>query len=200
MKKFSKKGVLLFAGAIAACAFVLPGVASAATFGPAGTHHTLSSPNFGFTSNFLGAGVTSSCTSSSLTSDVANGNLEITSGSFGGLCTYTSAATGTCTLTWRPTRFPWTVTAPTTSNVQIHGIHIDLRFEQPRGLNTCTNVNGQDLTFTGTLTGGRWTGNAAHSLDFSDSEGLVSHSALGVNNPLTVRGFFTDTQETLAVN
>ena len=71
MKKFSKKGVLLFAGAMAVCAFVLPAVASAATWGPAPSHHVLDSPNFGFTSAGGAGAITSSCTSSSFTANVA---------------------------------------------------------------------------------------------------------------------------------
>jgi hypothetical protein len=59
---------------------------------------------------------------------------------------------------------------------------------------------GGDLTLTGTLTGGRWTGNASHSFDLVDAEGLVSHSALGNGQAITTRGLFTDTQNTLVVN
>jgi len=203
MKKFSKKGVLLFAGAMAICAFVLPSVASAASWGVIGTNHTLTSPDIGFTSVILGQGVTSSCTSSSFAASVPNATaLEITTGSFGGLCTATGASVGTCTVTTRSTRFPWTVAAPTTSNVQINNIHIDLRFEHPRGLTSCANVNGADLTITGNLTGGQWTGNGSgqHSIVLANEEGLVSHSALGANNPLTARGTFTDSAHTLTLN
>ena len=41
MKKFSKKGVLLFAGAMAVCAFAMPSMASASSWGVVGSHHTL---------------------------------------------------------------------------------------------------------------------------------------------------------------
>jgi hypothetical protein len=62
---------------------------------------------------------------------------------------------------------------------------------------------GEKATITGTLSSGRWTGNGAgqHSLDFSDAEGLVEHVAdLGSNNnPITVRGLLTDTQQSLIV-
>ena len=193
MNKFSKKGVRLFAGALAVCAFVLPSLASASSWGPiGGADHVLDSPNFGYTSVFLGAPVTSSCTSSSFTAVVLSGaDMQIRAGSFGGLCTASSAAIGTCTWTLTPTRFPWTATAVTTSNIQIHGVHIDVRFEQPRGLNTCVNVNGADLTYTGTITNIRYLGPGR--LDLQGAHGLVSHSALGNNNPLTVIGQLSDT-------
>ena len=197
MNKFSSKSVLLFAGAMTVCAFVLPQVASASSWGPiGGADHVLDSANFGFSSsNFAGAPVTSRCTSSSFTAVVLSGaDVQIRAGSFGGLCTFSGASVGTCTLTWTPTRFPWTATAVTTSNIQIHGVHIDLRFEQPPGLNTCVNVNGANLTLTGTITNVRYLGPGR--LDLDGAHGLVSHSALGNNNPLTLIGQLSDTNAT----
>jgi hypothetical protein len=200
MKKLSKKGVLLFAGAMALCAFVLPSVASAASWGVVGTHHTLDTPNIGFTSPLAG-GTTSSCTRSSLTTRVASAqNLEITSGSFGGLCTFETVSAGRCTLTAVPTRFPWTATATTTTNLQIHGFHIDARLDHIPGAGASCGLNGAEFTVTGTLTGGIWTGNASHTMDFSNAEGLVLHSVLGNNQPTTTRGFISDTQNSLVVN
>jgi hypothetical protein len=203
MKKFSKKGVLLFAGAMALCAFMMPSMASASSWGVVGTHHVLDSPNIGFTSLSPSLGsITSSCTRSSFTSNVSSTqNLEITTGTFGGLCTAVGPGIGTCTATPVGTKFPWTATPVTTENIQLHGVHIDIFFENVPGLgNSCLNVAGQNLTITGTLTTGRWTGNASHSLDFSNSEGLVSHSALGNNQQITTRGLITDTQNSLVIN
>ena len=54
MKKLSKKGVLLFAGAMAVCAFAMPAMASASSWGVVGTHHTLTSSNLGFTTDASG--------------------------------------------------------------------------------------------------------------------------------------------------
>jgi hypothetical protein len=193
MKKFSKKGVLLFAGAMAVCAFVLPAAASASSWSPiGGADHVLDSPNAGFTSTLAGVGATSSCSSSSFTAVVLNaGDLQIRAGVFGGACTASGAFIGDCTVTTTPT-FPWTATAVTTSNIQIHGVHVDVTFEDmPARPGSCTMVNGAKLTITGTLTGGIYTGPGR--LDFNNAEGLVSHSALGNNNPLTFRGTFTDT-------
>jgi hypothetical protein len=192
MKKFSKKGVLLFAAAMALCAFVLPSVASAASWGPASSHHVLSSPNIGFTSTTAIGALTSSCTSSSFTADVAStANLEITTGTFGGLCTATGPNVGTCTATARATKFPWTATVPTTANIQLHGVHIDVFFNNAPGLGSSCALNNNSITITGTLSGGRWTGNTARALDFDNAEGLVSHSALGNGVPITTRGLIT---------
>ena len=194
MKMFSKKGVLLFAGAMAVCAFVLPSMASASSWGPIGNaDHVLDTPNIGFSSsNFAGAPATSSCTSSSFTAVVLSAaDVQIRAGAFGGLCTASGAAIGTCTATATPTRFPWTATAVTTSNIQIHGVHIDIRFEQPPGQNTCVNVVGADLTLTGTLTNARYLGPGR--LDLQNAHGLVSHSGLGPNNPVTALGQLSDT-------
>ena len=197
MKKLSKKGVLLFAGAMAVCAFVLPSMASASSWGPiGGAHHVLNTPNIGFTGVLLGAPTTSSCTQSSFTAVVLNAaDMQIRAGTFGGLCTASSAAIGTCTVTATPTRFPWTATATTTSNLQIHGIHIDIRFEQPRnGTNSCLNVNGADITLTGTLTNARYLGPGR--IDLANGHGLVTHSVLGNNNPVTALGQLSDASAT----
>jgi hypothetical protein len=204
MKKLSKKGVLLLAGVMALCAFVMPSMASAASWGVVGSEHTLDSPNLAFTNTTAIGALTSQCTRSSFTANVSSAqNLEITSASFGGLCTASGGAgVGDCTLTAVGTRFPWTATATTTANIQIHGVFIDLTFEDLPGQasTVCPNLRNQSLTLTGTLTGGRWTGNGAHrALDFSNAEGLVTHGALGNGLPITVRGFVTDTQNTLIV-
>jgi hypothetical protein len=208
MTKFSKAGVPLFAAAMALCAFMMPSMASASSWGVVGSHHTLDSPNLGYTSNTPVIGpVTSICTRSSFTTDVSSTrDLEITNATFGGLCTWTSSSIGTCTATPAGTRFPWTATAVTTDNIQIHGIRIDVLFENVPGLpaGSCAGFFvGETATITGTLTGGRWTGNGAgqHSLDFSNAAGLVEHLAdLGSsNNPIAVRGILTDTQQSLTV-
>jgi len=113
-------------------------------------------------------------------------------------CTAAGGAAGTdCTVTATGTNFPWTATARTTNDIQIHGVNIDITFEQPLGGGaTCGAAAGQRFQVTGTLTGGRWTGNATHEIDFPNSgAGLVSHSALGLNSPITPTG----TQQTLTV-
>ena len=65
MKKFSKKGVLLFVAAMALCAFAMPSAASAASWARS-VSTTLDSPNVGFTGTTpTGTTITSQCTSSS---------------------------------------------------------------------------------------------------------------------------------------
>jgi hypothetical protein len=205
MKKLSKKGVLLFAAAMALCAFAMPSMGSAASWGSlTNTDHTLHSPNIGFTSPSAAGDIASSCTSSSFTSNIASTqNLEITTGRFGGLCTATGPGIGTCTATATGTKFPWTATPVATNNIQLHGVHIDITFVNVPGLSPCANLLNQSITITGTLTGGRWTGNASGSraLDFSNAEGLVSHfAALATNNTqITTRGYITDAQNSLIV-
>jgi hypothetical protein len=204
MKKVFKKGALLFAGAMALCAFATPSMASAASWGMVGSHHTLDSPNFGYTQTSAFGQIIAQCTSSSFTTTVANTqNLEITSGRFGGKCTADLTSIGAiCTVTVVGTKFPWTATVPTTRSIQIHDVHIDVRFESAPADTSCgtAGISGADFTITGTLTGGIWTGNGSgqHAVDFSNAEGLVSHnSSLGNNVPVTVRGFLSDTMQTL---
>jgi hypothetical protein len=200
MKKLSKKAALLFAAAMALCAFTMPSIASALSWGPATSRHTLDSPNLGFTTTTAIGALSSQCSRSSFTSQVTSTQiLEITTGSFGG-CTWSGPNIGDCTATTVGTKFPWTATAVTTSNIQIHGVFIDVSFEQVPGQSNCQNIAGASLTFTGTLTGGNWTGNASHSLDLSNAPGLVSHGFLGNGAALAWRGLITDTANSLTVN
>jgi hypothetical protein len=200
MKQFSKKGVLLFVGAMAMGAFVLPSVASAASWGPVGTHHTLDSPNIGFTSTTAAGQITSQCTRSAFTTRVLSaGHMEITAASFGGVCTTSGTSLGDCTVTTVPTRLPWTATAVASNNIQIHGVVIDTTFAEVPGLpGRCTGFIGQ-FTLTGTISGGTWTGNSAHAMDFHNAHGLVMHSGLGNGVPVTSRSSITDTQGFLTV-
>jgi hypothetical protein len=105
MKKFSKRSVLLFAAAMALCAFAMPSMASGSSWGPVGSEHTLDSTDFGFTSDVTGA--TSMCDRTQFTVTVTStANIEIDSVAFTG-CTFTAEALGaTCTLTSRSLVFP----------------------------------------------------------------------------------------------
>jgi hypothetical protein len=204
MKKFSKKGVLLFAAAMALCAFV-PSMASAASWGVVGSEHTLDAASatspLGFRND--ANGVTSDCQRAQFTTNVASAAAaEITSASFTG-CTLTGPAAliGLCTATSTATNLPWTATAVTTSNIQIHGIDIDVSLENHPGGTGCA-VAGLQLRVTGTLTNARWNGNAAnqHEILLDGAHGLVSHSALGNGQQMTLTGTIRDTQQTLTVN
>jgi hypothetical protein len=91
------------------------------------------------------------------------------------------------------------VTGVTTSNIQIHGLVADVTYVQDRG--TLCLPAGASTTITGTLHGGQWTGNGAnqHEVVFSDDGGFVMHTPVGTV-PVTTRGTFRDTQQTLTLN
>jgi hypothetical protein len=97
------------------------------------------------------------------------------------------------------TGLPWTATAVATSNIQIHGVNIDLKYDQsPSG--TCPAFFvGLNQTLTGTLSGVTHD-NVGKEFILNNAEGVVSHSALGANQPLTFRGTIRDTQQTLTVD
>jgi hypothetical protein len=202
MKKFSKKSVLLFAGAMTVCAFAMPSIASAASWGVIGSEHTLHSANLGFTADVTPIGaIGSSCAESTFTIDVRNAAaLTITSATFRN-CTGFGGAVGDCTVTPVATNLPWTATGTTTSNIQINGVRIDVRFETKPGAaaGSCAFVHNQDILVTGTLNSGVWDP-AAHQVTYNQATGLVGHNAqLGNNVPLTVTGTIRDTQQTLTL-
>ncbi len=201
MKKFSKKGVLLFAAVMALCAFAMPSMASASSWGPlANPEHTLDG-NLGFISDTQG--IRSDCTRVQVTLDVVStAVIEITGTTFSS-CTASGGSIGSCTVTSTGTNFPWTATARTTSDIQIHGVDIDVFFEQTPGGSGCL-APGVPLKITGTLSSAIWTGNVTHQIDLpsgaAGATGLVSHSILGNNVAITPTGTLRDTQQTLTVN
>jgi hypothetical protein len=203
MKKFSKKGLLLFTGVMAVCAFALPAMSSAASWGVIGSEHTLHSPDVGFTSqNPVLGPITSSCAESTITVDVRSAAaLNVTSVAFR-RCTAFGPGIGTCTATSVATPSPnpgWAVTGVSTSNVQIDNVNVDVRFENPPGQTDCTNVNGASIVITGNLTGGAWNA-AQHEVVYTNAEGLVSHSAVtGNNTNVTIRATFRDTAQSLTL-
>jgi hypothetical protein len=194
MKKFSKKGILLFAGAMAVCAFVLPAAASAASWGVVGTHHTLNSPDIGFTSPASG-GIVSSCANSSFTGNVRTSqDLTITAAVFAN-CTATGAGIGSCTTTSVATGLPWTVDPSSSTTARLTGVRVDVRFETgPSGV--CA-ANGATTLLTGSILGA-WNA-AQHEITFTNAEGVVSHSG-GVATPVTVRGTVRDAAQTLTLS
>ena len=104
-------------------------------------------------------------------------------------------------MTVQGTRFPWTATPVTTSNIQIHGILIVAQLHQS-SLGTCPlQVTGFGYGLTGTLSGGAWTGNGAgqHEIILDNETGLISDSGLG-STPVTTRGTLRDTPQTLTVS
>ncbi len=197
MKKFSKKGALLFAGVMAVCAFAMPAMSSAASWSPLLSEHTLHSANLGFTATdpVLGP-ISSSCAQSTFTVDVRNAaQLNVTSTSFNN-CTGQGPAIGDCTVTASGTNTnTWTVTGVTTSNVTIDNIRIDVTFETKPGApaGTCANVDGASIILTGNLDDGAFN-NATHAVTYTNAEGLRAHGATGNGTVATVTGTIRDTQ------
>ena len=94
-----------------------------------------------------------------------------------------------------------TATAVTTSNLQIHGVNIDVFSENhPGGGTACGIFTGETFRLTGTLTGAKWLGSS--SIELAGATGLVSHypPIFGGTSTLTPTGTITDPQETLTVN
>jgi hypothetical protein len=194
MKKFSKKSVLLFAAAMAVCAFAMPSMASAVNWSPVNSEHTLDSANTGFASN----AITSVCSVSQFTSNVnASGSLlTITSALFRG-CTATGPLpVGVCTATSVPTGLPWTAT-PSTTDIQIHNINIDVRFENHPGSTAC-GISGATTSLTGTLSLGRFFNNT-HTVHLTSAPGLTSQSPQLGDAAAVGNGTIRDTQQTLIV-
>jgi hypothetical protein len=192
MRKFSRKGILLFAGVMALCAFAVPSMASAASWGTIGTLHTLTSTNLSFSAHTAIGVAGSSCADSRFIADVRSAaELTITSGTFNN-CAGTGVATG-CTVTATGTSFHWGGTGTTLSNVQISGVRVDIRFEtRPAGpLGSCALEN-QDVLLTGTLNSGSWIA-AGHEVVYTAATGLTSHSAALGSSVATVTGTIFDT-------
>jgi hypothetical protein len=197
MKTFSQRGVLLFGVMLAVCAFV-PSLASAASWFQVGTHHELFSPNLSFTATFPIIGQAGSqCNATELTGDVVSANtIEITGAVFKD-CMGTFGQSQ-CSATPTTNSFPWTVTATSTTNVQIHGLDVSVVFENTPGNPNACQTPGT-VRVTGTLTGGSWNP-ATNEVFLSDpqSDGLTAHLlGTGLSAPAFVTGTFRDTSGTL---
>lgn len=205
MRKLSKKSMLLVGGILTVCAFAMPSLASAASWSPIpNTTHVLASHNLAFTAGAGGAApVGSQCADSEFHAVVVNAAvMEITAVSFRN-CTGLAGTLGSgCTTTATATGLPWTATARTTTDIQIHNIDVDVQFEtRPGGpLGSCL-LHNNVARVTGTLTGGTFdpsTIAANRRVTFNHAHGLTSHSALGSQSAF-VTGTFRDTTNTLNV-
>jgi hypothetical protein len=196
MKKLSHKSVLLFGAMLAVCAFV-PSMASAASWSPLGSAHTLLGPGLAFTAHTspLGGPAGSSCATTTFGSNVASANtIEITSASF--VNCMGSGAASPCTATVVPTGLPWTATATSTTNVQIHGVQIDLVFENTPGAAACPAAGAKTL-LTGTLSNGSWSP-ATNTVNLAPSTGLSAHFlGTGITSSTTIAGTISDQAGTL---
>jgi hypothetical protein len=199
MKKLSRKGALLFGGVLVVCAFAVP-MASAASWAVIGTHHVLASHNLQFTAAGPPA-VGSICADSEFTTTIASAAVaEITAATFRNCTGLTGTAAAGCTTTAVATSLPWTATARLTTDIQIHGIRVDVTFENAPAPPACA-LAGVSTLLTGTLTSGSFDPSsvgANRRITFNHAPGLASHSAAG-SQPAFVTGTFRDTIGTLNV-
>jgi hypothetical protein len=198
MKKFSQKSVLLFGAMLVMCAFA-PSAASAGTWSPVGTTHQLFSPDLSFTTTVSGNQMGWTCNGAGLDADVASAStLVVTSARFNDCMAW--GFEGNCTVTPTGQNFPWTATATATTNVQIHGVNVNLAFENTPG-NPTTCAFPTSVALTGTLAGGSWN-SASNELFLQHDGGLTSHwSILGLgSNAVFLTGTFRDTTNTLRVS
>jgi hypothetical protein len=169
---------------------VMPSMASAVSWDPPNTRHTLTSTNLAFNVAAVGAGWL--CSQSTFEGDVGSAQIVITSAVFTG-CIGTGGADRCTNVTWTATGLPWTAT-PSTTNVQIHGVNVDIVYNGP----AACQFTGQRINLTGTLSSGVFS-NAAHDLNFAGGTGLIGHNAALGSNPVTVTGTITDDQRTLVI-
>ncbi len=195
--QMTKKSMLLLGAVMALCAFVLPSVASAASWSPVGTTDgRLDSANLGFSSAALNSG--SSCGAVSFSVTVHSAAVATITGASFASCFGDLGAAAGCTATAVGTNFPWRATAVATNNIQIHGVDIDVQFETIPGTNpTHCARNGVSLRLTGTVSGGVFTPGAAGStrrIDLGGATGLVAHvPGVGGGIPAVPRGSVTAT-------
>ena len=175
LKMVSKKSMLLLGAALALCAFVLPSVASAASWSPVGTTDgRLDSSNLGFSIPATGSGTVCSSSTFSVTVDTAAVS-TVTGVNFANCHGVLGGPVG-CTMTATATNLPWRVTAPDTTSIQIHGLDLDVSFETTPGtLNECSGI-GLQLRLTGTVTASFTPGAAGSRFaDFSGAAGMIAH-------------------------
>jgi hypothetical protein len=182
MKKLSTKGALLFASAIAVCAFALPAMASAATWhGPFPSTHLLDAPGTNNPNNRLSITRDAAPPSGGWVCGFAQFHLDILSPTDARVTNFvTNGCHGTglfinCTVTLKAGNLPWTVTNPSTHDIEIHDIDITEQYENtPGSASACAAP--VTITTTGTLRNGTWT-NPGHELEFNNAPGLITHPA-----------------------
>jgi hypothetical protein len=196
LRKLSKRVVLVVAGVLASAAFVGPSVSSAASWGVVGSTHVLGTPDLQIS---VGPPLSFGwqCKSNQLHSVVTSAAaLSVTAASFSG-CMGTASAVN-CTTTPTATGFPWTVTGLTTTNIQIHNIHVTVQFENTPG-NATACANPGFVTLTGTLASSSHTHWAGHEVTFVNATGPIAHTAAG-NLPVIINGTLFDTSGTLTLS
>lgn len=199
MKKKSKKRVSLLVSAMSVCAFMMPSMVSAASWhGPFPSTHILDSSNPSNRLSFSIAAINAgwSCEIWQLHVDIRSASDATITNALFRNCMGTGAAVD-CTITATATRLPWTVTNPTTTNVTIDGVHVDLLYENTPGHAACALPG--TVTLTGNLNGGIWS-NAGHELTFNAATGLTGHiDALAGSFPAALTGTLADTSGNLTM-
>lgn len=199
-KKVSKKSFMLFIGVLAVSAFAMPAMASAASWAPGniGTTHILDASSANPVSfNVAAVGAGSTCGISQFHVDIRSAfDATVTSAAFKS-CMGTGAAV-TCTVTETATRLPWTITNPTTTNITIDGIHIDILYENTPGAPGNCALPGT-ITLTGNLHNGAWS-QPSHEITWANAGSLVQHiDALAGSFPTVISGTIFDTAGTLTL-
>lgn len=195
-KMVSKKSALLLGAALALCAFVLPPVASAASWSPVGTTDgRLDSPNLGFSIPIVSYGWGCTASSFSVTVDTAAVS-TITGISFANCHSdlNSSNAIHGCTQTAAGTGFPWRMTAPSTTDISIN-VDMNFYFATTPGTPDGCLSTGLNLRLTGPLTASFTPGPAgSRRIDFGSPAGAFTAHFPGLFTvPTTVRGTATAT-------
>jgi hypothetical protein len=169
LKVVSRKSLLLLGVVLASCAFVVPSVASAASWFPVGTSlGRLDWNNFGFSMPAIAFGMTCAQSPFSLTVDSA-AVATITGANFVN-CHGDSGFGLGCTTTTTGT-FPWRVTVPDTTHVIVH-VDADVSFETTPGTPNECSVTGTQIRFTGAATAS-FTSGAAGTRTFDFGTGVA---------------------------
>lgn len=197
MKNLRQASVTLFGGVLVACAFMAPSMASAASWGPLGTTHPLTSTNLRFDAHVPNVGVGGVlCTNSRMDADVRESTrLTLTDITFG-TCHGTGVAAD-CTPNMRATNLSWSATGHSTTDVSIDGMQVDIHFtNRPGDPTSC--IAPTSVTLTGGLRGGTWNG-FSHQIEYLGATGLTAHIP-GVGTVVaTATGTLRDLNQTLTL-
>jgi len=181
MIKTMTKSLALAAAIAAMGAIAIPSMASAATWSPLDTVHTLTSPS-SITFNIQGVSSTStfSCSSgprfSAQVRTPASSLMDMTSTSTLS-CTGTTNSFAPCNVALAMNGLPlWNVDGTSTTNVKVNSVNIEATFTSKPG-QTC-GLAGGVWTITGQLAGGVWS-NLTRSLAFTNGTGLTFQGPTG---------------------
>jgi hypothetical protein len=200
LRKPSRRRLPAFAAALAMCALAIPSAASAASWGPIGTGHTLTTSTLEFTAHpASGATLGWSCAQADVFVTVQSSSVLTNTTTTLAKCTGTGTAVH-CIATSLATSPPWTVTGPTTSNVTFDNFHMDLMYVNKPGDPTGCTLSGMGIfTLTGVIAGGTWDA-AGHQITYTNATGLTATFPTPVGpSRVTVSGTLRDDSQTLTL-